>query len=103
MDDRCYTTVRNILLVLSGSLEVISIYLPSHQPDEYGTRPFFRWVQLQGCSLDTPSIPKNASGPVGISLKRGTSGTILVKNITFIVIILVNITFIVIILVKNIT
>ena len=29
-------------------LEIIGICLPSHQPDEYGTRPIFRWVRAQG-------------------------------------------------------
>ena len=36
---------------------------------------FFRWVQAQDCGRGTPSGSKNASGPVGIPLKRGASGT----------------------------
>ena len=56
-------------------LEVIGICLPSHQPDECGTRTFFRWVRAQGRSPDTPGISKNASAPVGIPLKRSASGT----------------------------
>ena len=30
---------------------------------------FLRWVRAQGFSPDTPGIPKNASGPVGIPRK----------------------------------
>ena len=41
------------------------------QTDKSGTRPFWRWIEAQGCSLDTTRIPKNYSGPVGISLKKG--------------------------------
>ena len=32
---------------------------------------FFRWVRAQGRSPHTPGISKNASGPVGIPLKKG--------------------------------
>ena len=35
---------------------------------------FYRWVRRQGRSPDTLGIPKNASGPVGIPLKRAASG-----------------------------
>ena len=35
---------------------------------------FLRWVRVQSCSPDAPGIPKNASGTVGIPLKRGASG-----------------------------
>ena len=35
---------------------------------------FFRWVQVLGRSPDTPGGSKNALGPVGILLKRSTSG-----------------------------
>ena len=38
-------------------------------------KAFFRWVQAQGLSRDMPGSSKNASGPVGIPLKRGTSST----------------------------
>ena len=46
---------------------------------EYGFRPsnrssmaqrFFRLLQAQGRSSDTPGIPQNASGPVDIPLKK---------------------------------
>ena len=63
----------DLLLIAIGRLEVIGICLPPHQPDEYGARPFFRWVRAQRRSPDTPGIPKNASGPVGILLKRSAS------------------------------
>ena len=46
---------------------------PSHQT-ECGTRPFLRWVQVQSRSPDAPGGFKNVSGPVGIPLKRITSG-----------------------------
>ena len=36
--------------------EVISICFPSHQADEYGKRPFYRWVQAQCCSLDKNTL-----------------------------------------------
>ena len=51
-----------------------SICCTYHQPDECGTRPFLRWVQAQGHRPDTPSILKDASGPISIYLKRGISG-----------------------------
>ena len=34
---------------------------------------FLRKVRVQNCSSDTPGIPKNALGPVSISLNWGTS------------------------------
>ena len=34
-------------------------------------KAFLRWVRVQGCIPDTPGITKNASGPVGIPLKKG--------------------------------
>ena len=37
---------------------------------ECGTRPFFRWVQLQGCGPEASGSSKNASGPVSIPLKN---------------------------------
>ena len=43
-----------------------------HQTGKYGTKPFLRWVWPKGRSPDTPGIPKNAWGPVGIPLKGGT-------------------------------
>ena len=42
----------------------------SHQPDKV----FLRQVREQGRNPDTFSIAKNISGPVGIPLKRGSSG-----------------------------
>ena len=36
---------------------------------EYGTRPFFKWVQTQSRCPDPPGGHKNASGFVGITLK----------------------------------
>ena len=36
---------------------------------------FVRWVQTLGCNLDAPDGYKNASAPVGMSLKRGSTGT----------------------------
>ena len=42
---------------------------PSHQSDECGTRPFLRWVRAQGRSPHAPGISKNASDPVGNTLK----------------------------------
>ena len=33
-------------------------------------KPFLRWVWAQDCNQDTPGIPQNASGPVGIPLKK---------------------------------
>ena len=53
----------------------VGICCMSNQPDECSTKPFLRWVLAQGCSSDTPSIPKNALGPVSISLKKSPSGT----------------------------
>ena len=47
-------------------------YIPSN--GQCGTSPFFRWVWVQGCSPDTPGSSKNALSPVGIPLKRCTSG-----------------------------
>ena len=41
-----------------------------NQTGKCRSRPFLRWVQAQGRNLDTPGIPKNASDPVGIPLKR---------------------------------
>ena len=41
-----------------------------HPTGEYGTRPFLRWVQAQDRSIDVPGIPQNASGFVGIPLKK---------------------------------
>ena len=46
---------------------------PSHQPDEYGTRPFFWWVQAQGRSPHAPGMVKNTFDPVGIPLIRGAA------------------------------
>ena len=43
----------------------------SSQLDECGTRPSFRWVQVQRHSLDMPVGSKNALAPMGIPLKRG--------------------------------
>ena len=57
-------------------LKVIDIRLPAHRPDEFGTRPYFRWVRAQSCSIDTPRILKNASGPVGIPPKWGASARV---------------------------
>ena len=34
-------------------------------------KAFLRWVRAQGLNPDAPGIRKNASGPVGIPLKRG--------------------------------
>ena len=47
----------------------------SHRPDECGTKPFFRWLRVQGHSLDMLGGSKNASDLISILLKRGTSGT----------------------------
>ena len=56
----------------TGSSFLNQLYLSIVPP----TRPvwhkaFLRWVQAQGPSLDAPGGSKNASGPVGISLKKG--------------------------------
>ena len=54
------------MLHFFSNLHTSSLYgicRPSHQPDEYGTRPFLRWVRTQGRIPDTPNIPKNAAGP----------------------------------------
>ena len=37
-------------------------------------KAFIRWIWAQDNSSDTPSIPKDALGPIGIPLKRGTTG-----------------------------
>ncbi len=37
-------------------------------------KAFLRWVREQGRSPDSPGDSKNASGPVGIPLKKGASG-----------------------------
>ena len=42
-----------------------------HQTGECGTRPFLRWVWMQGRSSDTPGISKSASSSVGTSGVRG--------------------------------
>ena len=52
-----------------------SICCTPHQTGKCGTRPFFRWVRAPGRCPYAPGIPKNAYGPVGILLIRGTSGT----------------------------
>ena len=51
-------SIKNITIVISG------IRRTSHQGGCRG----------QACCSDMIGIPKNASGPVGIPLKRGTSG-----------------------------
>ena len=55
---------------------------PSHQTGKCGTRPFLRWVLMLSLSPDAPSIPKNASGHVGIPLKRCISGVRQAINLT---------------------
>ena len=45
---------------------------PPLQTGNYDTKPFLRWVRALGRSEDTPSIPKSASGLVGIPLKKGS-------------------------------
>ena len=52
----------------------VGICRKSHQPDECGTRLFFKWVWVQGCSTDTLGGSKNPLGSIVISLKRGASG-----------------------------
>ena len=49
---------------------VSSICQLSHQPDECSSRPFLRWVWVQGCNPDAPSSSKNVSGLVSIPQKR---------------------------------
>ena len=53
---------------------ICGICCSPHLTGKCGTRPFFRWVQVQDRSPHTPGIPKNAKGPVGIPLIRGASG-----------------------------
>ena len=43
---------------------------PSHDLDKCSTRTFLNWVRAQGGCLDALGIPKNALGPVGISVKK---------------------------------
>ena len=51
-------------------LELIGIFLSTHQQDAYGTRLFFfNWVRAPGRCQDTPGIPKNATGPSTSSQK----------------------------------
>ena len=74
----CITSLENIeslrlscLLVCGDSTSrKWGICPPSHLPNEYGTRPFLRWVRVQGRSSHVPGISKNASDPVGIPLKE---------------------------------
>ena len=54
---------------LPGVVVPDGICPPSHQPDEYGTRPFLRWIQAQGRSPHAPGISKNASDPSAFPLK----------------------------------
>ena len=53
---------------------ICGICCSPHLTGKCGTRPFFRWVRAQSRSPHVPGIPKNAYGPVGISLIRGASG-----------------------------
>ena len=64
----------------STNLQMNDICRPSHQPDEYGIRPFLvRWVRAQGRSLDTPKMsratsafpPKGAPQAINITPLRG--------------------------------
>ena len=46
-------------------------YLSCAPPNGRGRySAFLRWVRAQDCSPDTPNIPKNAPGPVDLSLKK---------------------------------
>ena len=53
---------------------ISSICCWPHLTGKFGTRPFFRWVWVQGRSPQTPGIPKNAYDLVGIPFIRGASG-----------------------------
>ena len=53
-----------------------SMYLSHVSPNgRVWHKGFLRWVRLQDRSLPTLSDPQNTRSPVGISLKKGTSGT----------------------------
>ena len=53
-----YTTVRNVLPELLGSLEVIGIRRTSNQPDECGTRPFQVGPGTGAEAQTRPTAPK---------------------------------------------
>ena len=62
----------NSLYTKQGS---IKRYLLTTPPNgQMWHKVFFKVVQAQGQSPDASGIPKNASGPIGIPLKRGASG-----------------------------
>ena len=71
---RRWLQYRQIFILLFFSTHIVGICRTSHRPDESGTRLLFTWVQTQGRWQDTRTGSKNASGPVSIPLKRGTSG-----------------------------
>ena len=50
------------------------IYHALHRTNKFGTKPFLRWVRLQGRSPHASGTAKNTFGPVDIPFIRGTSG-----------------------------
>ena len=57
-----------------AGVDQAGIYHTPHQAYKCGTRPFFRWVRTQERSPHASGGSKNASGPVGIPLKRTPQG-----------------------------
>ena len=55
---------------------ILSLWYLFHAPPNVKVwhKAFFWWVRVQGRSHMRPAFPKNAYGPVGIPLIRGTSG-----------------------------
>ena len=65
-----------VMCKVSTSQWLIKRYLTNVPPDgRVWHKAIFRWVQAQGRGPDASCSSKNASGPVGVTLKRGTSGT----------------------------
>ena len=75
---KCYWTkqskISSNINQLKIDLVINGICRTLHQTSEYGSRPFLRRVRALDHSPDVPGISKNASGPVGIRLKRSASG-----------------------------
>ena len=71
MSFRAISLLLFLLLLLSRFCRYLS-FVPSI--GRVWHRVFFRLVWAQDRSPDTPSIPQNASGLVGLPFKRGASG-----------------------------
>ena len=82
LENRLYYT-RKIVLHRKGKksrtvritpILICGIWWPPHPTSMRGTGPFFWRVRAQGRRPHEPDISKNACGPVGIPLLKGTSG-----------------------------